>query len=414
VFGLKHISRWQFACIRIALGGYLLIHFVLLIPYAGELFSSEGALGDKSLSPFFSGLPSPFWINDRSWVATGVLLSAAIASIALIVGWQRKWMAVLLLYVWACLFCRNPLIANPSLAYIGLILLLSVLVPCHETVRYGQSDAKKWYYPSGVYWVAWILLAVGYTFSGLIKLQSPSWIDGTALSHLIENPLARPGFVRDGLRILPENVLKMFTWGALIAEILYVPLSFFRRSRLWIWTVLVIMHLGLLLVVDFLDLTAAMLLIHLFTFDPEWFPAKKRNAKSILFYDGDCGLCTHSVQFFMEEDREQQMQFAPLQGETALSCLPESLRDTSALSTIVYYYIEDTDDEAKIVLRSNAILTALSDIGGFWRLPRICGKWIPKWCRDSIYNWIARHRLKLFPKGVCAIPSDDERARLLP
>ena len=69
---------------RIALGGYLLIHFVLLIPYAGELFSSEGALGDTSLSPFFSGLPSPFWINDRSWVATGVLLSAAIACIALI------------------------------------------------------------------------------------------------------------------------------------------------------------------------------------------------------------------------------------------------------------------------------------------------------------------------------------------
>lgn len=266
---------------RIALGSYLLIHFVLLIPYAGELFSSEGALGDTSLSPFFSGLPSPFWINDRSLVATGVLLSASIASIALIVGWQRKWLAVLLLYVWACLFCRNPLIANPSLAYIGLILLLSVLVPCHETVRYGQSDAKKWYYPSGVYWVAWILLAVGYTFSGFIKLQSPSWIDGTALSHLIENPLARPGFVRDGLRILPENVLKMFTWGALIAEILYVPLSFFRRSRLWIWTVLVIMHLGLLLVVDFLDLTAAMLLIHLFTFDPEWFPAKKKEMQNL-------------------------------------------------------------------------------------------------------------------------------------
>jgi predicted DCC family thiol-disulfide oxidoreductase YuxK len=399
---------------RIALGSYLLIHFVLLIPYAGELFSSEGALGDTSLSPFFSGLPSPFWINDRSLVATGVLLSASIASIALIVGWQRKWLAVLLLYVWACLFCRNPLIANPSLAYIGLILLLSVLVPCHETMRYGQSDAKKWYYPSGVYWVAWILLAVGYTFSGFIKLQSPSWIDGTALSHLIENPLARPGFVRDGLRILPENVLKMFTWGALIAEILYVPLSFFRRSRLWIWTVLVIMHLGLLLVVDFLDLTAAMLLIHLFTFDPEWFPAKKRNAKSILFYDGDCGLCTHSVQFFMEEDREQQMQFAPLQGETARGCLPEYLRDASDLSTVVYYNIEDAGDEAKIFLRSNAILTALSDIGGFWRLPAICGKWLPKWCRDSIYNWIARHRLKLFPKGICAIPSADERARLLP
>ena len=52
---------------RIALGGYLLIHFVLLIPYAGELFSSEGALGDTSLSPFFSGITQPV-LDQRSFL----------------------------------------------------------------------------------------------------------------------------------------------------------------------------------------------------------------------------------------------------------------------------------------------------------------------------------------------------------
>jgi predicted DCC family thiol-disulfide oxidoreductase YuxK len=414
MFGLKYISRWQFGLMRIALGTYLLFHFGALLPYAGELFSSAGTLGDSSLSPFFRILPSPFWISDLPITVSSLLLLACVGSVSLILGRRRKLWASILLYIWACLFCRNPLIANPSMGYVGLILLLTLLVPNHEALRSGQSEAQKWYFPSGVYWVAWILLAVGYTFSGLIKLQSPSWMDGTALLHLAENPLARPGFMRDGLLLLPMGVLKLMTWGSLLGEILFLPLSLSRHGRCIIWTVMVCMHLGILMVVDFFDLTAAMLLIHLFTFDPEWFPAKKRTGKRILFYDGDCGLCTNSVKFFMEEDREKLIQFAPLQGETARVLLPAELRDASQLSTVVLYRQKNDAESAEIILRSNAIFTALNDIGGFWRVPAWIGRLIPNKLRDIGYNFIARYRLKIFPKGACSLPTSDERARLLP
>ena len=40
-------------------------------------------------------------------------------------------------------------------------------------------------------------MAVGYTFSGVTKLPSPSWRDGTALARILDNPLARPGPLRD-------------------------------------------------------------------------------------------------------------------------------------------------------------------------------------------------------------------------
>lgn len=414
MFGLKYISRWQFGLMRIALGTYLLCHFGALLPYAGELFSSAGALGDSGLSPLFRILPSPFWINDLPITATSLLLLACVGSVALVLGWRRKLWAGILLYIWACLFCRNPLIANPSLGYIGLILILTLLVPNHEAWRIGHSEARKWYYPSGVYWVAWILLAVGYTFSGIIKLQSPSWVDGTALYHLAENPLARPGFIRDGLLLLPISVLKLMTWGSLLAEISFIPLSFSRQGRCLIWTVMVCMHLGILMVVDFADLTAAMLLIHFFTFDPDWFPVKKRAAKCILFYDGDCGLCTNSVKFFMKVDREKLMQFAPLQGETSRACLPAELRNAAQLSTVVLYRQENVADPAEIIVRSKAVFTALTDIGGFWRVLGLGGALIPTKICDVGYNFIARHRLKIFPHGACALPTPEERARLLP
>jgi hypothetical protein len=39
---------------------------------------------------------------------------------------------------------------------------------------------------------AWILMAVGYSYSGLTKLTSPSWLDGTAITYVLENPWPAP------------------------------------------------------------------------------------------------------------------------------------------------------------------------------------------------------------------------------
>jgi predicted DCC family thiol-disulfide oxidoreductase YuxK len=104
----------------------------------------------------------------------------------------------------------------------------------------------------------------------------------------------------------------------------------------------------------------------------------------------------------------------PLQGETARACLPAELRDPAQLSTVVLYRQENEADPADIILRSNAIFTALTDIGGFWRIPGLVGALIPNNIRDIGYNFIAQHRLKIFRHGVCSLPSRDERTRLLP
>lgn len=412
MFGLKDISRWQFGLLRIALGIYLCVHFAQLLPYAAELFSHAGALADPSLSPLFKVLPSPFWISDTPAMATSLIVLAILSASALTLGWQRKPSAIILLYIWAVLFCRNPLIANPSLAYIGLLLLLSVLIPRHEAASLSKTDTQKWFYPSGVYWTAWLLLAIGYTFSGLIKLQSPSWVDGSALLHLAENPLARPGILRDQLLSLPDKCLYVLTWISLAGEILFLPLSIFKKGRCFVWTLMLGMHLGILLVVDFMDLTAAMVLFHLFVFDPDWLPARKQQVKRILFYDGECGLCTNSVKFFMEEDRAQIVKFAPLQGSTAEAALPKNLRNAEALSTVVYR-IEGPDTD-KTLIRSQAVTSALIDIGGIWRIAGWLLALVPKPIRETGYKCIAKHRLKIFPKGACSLPTQEERERLLP
>jgi hypothetical protein len=62
----------------------------------------------------------------------------------------------------------------------------------------------------------------------------------------------------------------------LALELLAFPLALFRPTRKWIWLGIVGMHLGILCIVDFADLTTGMLMIHLFTYNPSWFPRVHR------------------------------------------------------------------------------------------------------------------------------------------
>jgi hypothetical protein len=266
---MKEISRCQFAVFRMALGVYLTSHFAQLIPYGAELFSHAGMLPQARLNLTYGLFPNPLAIWDSPGCITAFLVCLMLLSAGFALGWQRRIIAAFLWFGWACLFNRNNLILNPSLPYIGLLLLLCALVPAGEGC--GAAKIKSdWEFPGAVYWTAWILLAAGYSYSGAMKLLSPSWIDGSAFRYILENPLARPGFLREWLLRLPPIWLELATWGALAAELLFLPFSLCLTTRSLAWIVLSILQIALLFVVNFADLTLAMLLVHFFVFDPGW------------------------------------------------------------------------------------------------------------------------------------------------
>jgi hypothetical protein len=230
-------------------GAYLFVHFVMLLPYGAELFSSRGVLPGSPLMRLFPNLLS---ISDAPEFVVALLAIAAVASIALTIGFHDRAAAVIVWYILACLFCRNPLIGNPSLPFIGWMLLVHAADPPRRLE------------------VTWIVTAIAYSYSGWTKLASPSWIDGTAIAHVLMNPLARPTFLRTAILGLPSPALHLMTWSALALELLYAPLALSRRARPAIWTLMLLMHIGLLALIDFADLSFAMIVVHLFTFDREW------------------------------------------------------------------------------------------------------------------------------------------------
>ena len=132
----------------------------------------------------------------------------------------------------------------------------------------------------------------------------------------------------------------------------------------------------------------------------------------ILFYDGECGLCAQSVRFFLGIDRYKRLSFAPLQGDTAQGYLPANLRDAQCLSTVVYR--RSNPDGQSLFLRSEAVAHALIDVGGLWGFLGRFLRLMPTPLRDWAYNLIAKNRMKFFPNGACALPTEQARERLLP
>jgi predicted DCC family thiol-disulfide oxidoreductase YuxK len=276
----------------------------------------------------------------------------------------------------------------------------------------GRTDPDGgWRLPGEIFLVAWVLMAVGYGYSGSSKLVSPSWLDGSALSRMLDNPLARPTILREWMQALPPILLKLGTWGALGLELLYAPLACFRRLRPWIWLAMLALHLGLFALLDLADLTAGMVLLHLLTFDPAWVPPRKAAGPETLFYDGHCGLCHRWVRFVLAEDRlPAALQFAPLQGETFEESTSEQERrglpDSLVLRT----------SDRRTLTRSAAVLHLAARLGGYWRvLGAACGL-VPRSMRDVTYDLIAgiRHRVFARPVDACPLLPPHLRARFLP
>ena len=114
-----------------------------------------------------------------------------------------------------------------------------------------------------------------------------------------------------------------------------------------------------------------------------------KSYKNIIFYDDNCVLCNHSIQFLIKKDLQNQFVFAPLQGKLAKK-------------SIDLIYIKKLDS---FVLLSNGnsyvkgraikfIIQNLKTLSFYkWVL------FIPNSILDLVYSFIGKIRYKVFGKS---------------
>jgi len=402
---MKSYSTYQFALFRIIIGLYLVVHFFSLVAYAPEIWSNQGIISDPTINLTYGIIPNLLGILSSPIQTQIFIFILGALSIVFTVGYHRRIVSILIWYGWICLFDRNNFINNPGIPYIGWLLLCLAVIPSGEKWSLSKSiNPTDWKMPKVLFYGGWALMAIGYTISGFDKLQSPSWQDGSAIFHLLENPLARDWWLRELLLTFPEFILKLITWSSLALEILFLPLALIPFTRKWIWILMIFMHCGILLIVDFADLTLGMLMIHWFTFDSRWLSSKPKEY-GILFFDGVCSVCNGYIDFLLSIDAQHSLRFAALQSQTAQSLLSSHL--TNDLNTLVLH----TSD--KTYTRSDAVIKSFTAMGGIWKLLIIL-LIVPKFIRDNIYRFVAKNRYKWFrKKETCRMPTEEERNKIL-
>lgn len=127
----------------------------------------------------------------------------------------------------------------------------------------------------------------------------------------------------------------------------------------------------------------------------------------VVLYDGECGLCNHSVKFLLKRDGGQ-LYYAPLQGETAATLRAKHPEIPPTLESVVLV------DHDHVYLRSKAFLHGAKYLTRPWRWA-YAFRWLPSFLLDLVYRVVARFRYRIWGKyDACRLPTTDERAKLLP
>jgi predicted DCC family thiol-disulfide oxidoreductase YuxK len=131
----------------------------------------------------------------------------------------------------------------------------------------------------------------------------------------------------------------------------------------------------------------------------------------MLFYDGHCGLCHGAVQFVLRHDGSgKAFRFAPLQGTMFEQLVPATQRSQLPDSIVVL------TRQSSLLVKSDAIIYILRQLGGFWRILAGILRVFPRFLRDAGYDFIAGVRYRIFGRrdDVCPVMPPELRARFNP
>ena len=119
------------------------------------------------------------------------------------------------------------------------------------------------------------------------------------------------------------------------------------------------------------------------------------NRGPVLFFDAECGLCNRCVRLLLRLDRRARLRFAPLQGPTAQDYLRKHGLPTDDFDSIVLVPDWARRAQGGHLLRTDAVLAALREVGG---IGRVFGwlRVLPAEWRDPFYRGIAYCRYAIF------------------
>lgn len=127
----------------------------------------------------------------------------------------------------------------------------------------------------------------------------------------------------------------------------------------------------------------------------------------VIVFDGVCNWCNFWVTFTIARDPSGKFKFGLLQSDQARQIMNALGLSVDHIET--FFLLE----RGEVYQKSTAALRVLRQYSGFWPLLYCCIV-IPRAIRDTVYDFIARHRYKWMGKSEsCRVPTHEDRSRFV-
>jgi hypothetical protein len=231
----RPVSAASAAVFRIAFGLGIIVNSMLYVPKL---------VGEYYIEPSFH-----FSYAGFSWVTPApaggmyaVYLGMVVCGAAIALGYRYRWAMGAFFLLTTYVFLLDTTHYQNHEYLISLLAFLMFLMPLD---RYWSLDARR--RPEIArstipVWVVWTLrfqIAVPYFYGGLAKLNG-DWFRGEPLRAWLANRTDLEPF---HTVLTDPSVVWFMTYGALIFDLLIVPLLLIRRTRLPIFLIAVAFHL---------------------------------------------------------------------------------------------------------------------------------------------------------------------------
>jgi len=131
------------------------------------------------------------------------------------------------------------------------------------------------------------------------------------------------------------------------------------------------------------------------------------NHKHIIIFDGACKFCSASIIFIYKQDKNALFKFATAQSPIGEYLLQSYETPLNYNESIVYIKNGIPYTKSTAILKMAATLSWPSQLLTVFNI-------VPKFLRDSCYDFIAKHRYKIMGKReTCIIPTADFKNRFI-
>ena len=289
----KRVWEWRYwfgvvdnrpvAIFRIALGLVLLKDAIYHLFIADILYSNEGIF--PPATPLTLWPPADFTLyhlhDSLAWVYFLMLLWVGV-TLALVLGWQTRWAAILNWLLLLSVQERTPLALNGADIVLSVMSFWMLFLPLgeHYSLDSRRRPAPKLYSYALPVRLAQLQVALIYLQTAILKYPGGAWFDGYAVYSALHMTAVTSPLTDWFVGLAPIWLLTGISWATWGLEASYIVWVYFPWGQPYIRLLALVpgylLHLGIASIMAVPNFSVAMMSSYFLWWDGEWVAAPLR------------------------------------------------------------------------------------------------------------------------------------------